>query len=133
MQIFLSEWEIRPDGRVHIVLEVPFGCTAVIGLPFYPDGEIGETGAGVHRFDYQPTEDLRLRYSRQTMFKDMMQDEKAQKIIERVSPLLGYFLGSGNEDFLYESLDTLAGMSYMGFKEEEIEKLTSELTAIYDE
>lgn len=128
-----SEWDIWPDGRVHVVLEVPFGCTAVVGLPFYPDGEIGEVAAGVHRFDYQPTEDLRMRYSRQTMFKDMMQDEKAQEIIERVSPLLGYFLGSGNEDFLYESLDTLAGMSYMGFKEEEIEKLTDELTAIYDE
>lgn len=127
-----SEWEIRPDGRVHIVLEVPFGCTADVGLPFYPDGNIGEVAAGVHRFDYQPTEDLRARYNKQTMFKDMMQDEKAQEVIERVSPLLGYFLGSGNEDFLYESLDTLVRMSYMGFKEEEIEKLTKELTSIYD-
>lgn len=127
-----SEWEIRSDGKVHVVLDVPFGCTAVVGLPFYPAAEIGEVHAGTHRFDYQPTEDLRARYSKQTMFKDMMQDEKAQAIIERVSPLLGYFLGSGNEDFLYESLDTLEGMSYMGFQKEEIEKLTKELTEIYD-
>lgn len=127
-----SEWEICPDGRVHVVLEVPLGCTAVVGLPFYPEGEIGEVTAGTYRFDYQPTEDVRARYNRQTMFKDMMQDEKAQKIIERVSPLLGYFLGSGNEDFLYESLDTLLRMSYMGFQEEEVERLANELTSIYD-
>lgn len=127
-----TSWEIKKDGHVHASIEVPFGCTAVVGLPFYPEKEIGEVGAGVHTWDYQPTEDLRSRYSKQTMFKDMMQDEQAMKIIERVSPLLQYFLSTGNEDFLYDSLDTLMGMSFMGFKQEDVEKLTDELLAIYD-
>jgi alpha-L-rhamnosidase len=66
------------------------------------------------------------------MFKDMMQDPEAMKIIERVSPLLQYFLSTGNEDFLYDSLDTLMGMSFMGFKQEDVQKLTDELLSIYD-
>lgn len=127
---YRSEWEICEDGQVNILLEVPFGCTAKVDLPFYPGEEIGEVGAGVHRFRYQPTENLRLRYGKRTMFKDMMKDEKAMEIIERISPLLGYFLGSGNQDFLYESLDTLKGMSFMGFSMEEIHKLEEELLSI---
>ncbi len=57
----------------------------------------------------------------------MMKDPEALKIIERVSPLLGWFLSTGNEDFYYESLDTIMGMSYMGFKKEEVERLAEEL------
>lgn len=127
-----TAWEIEDDGRVKASIQVPFGCTAVVGLPFYPEKEIGEVGPGYHVWEYQPTENLRSRYSRQTMFKDMMKDEEAMQIIERVSPLLQYFLSTGNEDFLYDSLDTLMGMSFMGFKQEDVEKLMEELLQIYD-
>lgn len=54
-------------------------------------------------------------------------------VIERVSPLLQWFLGSGNQDYLHESLTTLQNMFYMGFTKEVIDALTKELTAIYDE
>lgn len=127
-----TSWEIKEDGSVEASIRVPFGCTAVVGLPFYPGDAIGEVGPGFHTWTYQPTENLRARYSRQTMFKDMMQDEEAMKIIEHVSPLLEYFLSTGNEDFLYDSLDTLMGMSYMGFKQEDVENLMQELLNIYD-
>ena len=54
------------------------------------------------------------------------------KIIERMSPLLQYFLTTGNEDFYYESLDTLMGMSYLGFKQEEVLALGHELVKLHD-
>lgn len=79
-----------------------------------------------------PTEDLRARYTKKTMFADMLRDEEAVKAIERVSPLLQYFLGTGNEDFLYESLDSLSNLSYMGFSPEIIHDLSRELLNIYD-
>ncbi len=130
---YRSEWKILKDGKVHVEIEIPFGGTAVIGLPFYPEEPIGELPAGVYAFTYQPTEDLRCRYTKKTLFKDMMQDERAVQIIERVSPLLQYFLSSGNEDFLHESLTTLQNMSYMGFSEEEIRNLTEELMKLYED
>lgn len=130
---YRSEWEILKDGKVHVEIEIPFGCTALVCLPFYPEEPIGELRSGVYEFIYQPTEDLRCRYTKKTLFKDMLKDECALQIIERVSPLLQYFLSSGNEDFLNESLNTLKNMSYMGFSEEQIGTLTEELMKLYEE
>ena len=130
---YRSEWEILPDGKVHTVIEIPFGCTALVGLPFYPKEPIGELSSGIYEFTYLPTEDLRSRYTKKTLFKDMVKDPEAMKVIERVSPLLQWFLGSGNQDYLYESLTTLQNMFYMGFTKEMIDELTKELLAIYEE
>lgn len=130
---YRSEWEILPDGRVHVILEIPFNCTALVGLPFYPEKPIGELTGGTYEYTYQPTEDLRSRYTKKTLFKDMVKDPKAMEVIERVSPLLQWFLGFGNQDYLYESLTTLQNMFYMGFTKEVIDELTKELMAIYEE
>lgn len=129
---YRSEWEILGDGQVRAVIEIPFNCTAVVGLPFYPEEPIGELSTGIYEFTYMPTEDLRSRYTRKTLFKDMVQDPRAMEIIERVSPLLQWFLGSGNQDYLHESLTTLQNMFYMGFTKEMIDELAKELTAIYE-
>ena len=130
---YRSEWEILPDGRVHATIEIPFNCTARVGLPFYPEKPIGDLSSGVYEYTYLPTEDLRSRYTKKTLFKDMVKDPKAMAVIERVSPLLQWFLGSGNQDYLHESLTTLQNMFYMGFTKDVIDALTKELTTIYDE
>lgn len=131
--VYRVEWEILKDGRVHVELEIPFGATALVGLPFYPGTEIGELSAGVYEYTYVPTEDLRSRYTKKTLFKEMIQDPKAMEVIERVSPLLQWFLGTGNQDYLHESLSTLENLFYMGFSREMIDSLTEELTKLYEE
>lgn len=127
------EWRIKKDGRVHALVEVPFDCTALVGFPFYPGEATGELSAGIYEFEYMPTEDLRCRYTRKTLFKEMVQDEKAMEIIERISPMLQQFLTSGDEEFLHESLNTLKGMFFLGFSQEIIQELADELTRIYEE
>lgn len=130
---YRSEWKIQKDGQIRVLIEIPFGCSAIVCLPSYPQKAIGELNAGVHQFCYQPMENLRSRYTRKTLFKDMMQDDAALEIIDRISPLLQHFLGSGDEEFLHESLETLKGMFFLGFSMEEIESLTKELTKLYEE
>lgn len=130
---YRSEWKIQKDGQIRVLIEIPFGCSAIVCLPSYPDKAIGELNAGVHQFCYRPMENLRSRYTRKTLFKDMMQDDAALEIIDRISPLLQHFLGSGDEEFLHESLETLKGMFFLGFSMEEIESLTKELTKLYEE
>lgn len=127
--IYRIEWVIKGDGSVYVKVEVPFGCSASVRLPFSGQ-EPQEAAAGVHEFSYRPTEDLRCRYTKRTLFKEMLQDEKAMEIIDRVSPLLQHFLGTGDEEFLNESLETLRGMSFLGFSQEMIEALQRELTQI---
>lgn len=95
---YRSEWEILKDGKIRAGIEIPFKCTALVGLPFYPEKPNGELEAGIYEFTYMPTEDMRSRYSKKILFKDMIKDDKAMEVIERVSPLLQYFLGTGNQE-----------------------------------
>lgn len=127
---YRSEWEILQDGRLHLVMEIPFGCSARVLLPYHKDGEEKELSAGVYEYTYQPTIELRAKYTVKTLFKDMLQDERAMEIIQAVCPMLAFFLNKGEEEYLYENLETLMGMSFMGFREEEVERLTQQLTSL---
>lgn len=124
-------WKVLKDGNVSVDIKVPFGCSAVIGLPFY-EGEVTEVAAGSYHYEYRPIEDLRQRYNHKTMFKDMMHDPEAMKVIERVSPMLMYFLSTGNQDYFYESLQSLEKLSYMGFTREIVDNLSAELSKLMD-
>ncbi|HAJ15029.1 MAG TPA: hypothetical protein DCL24_01900 [Erysipelotrichaceae bacterium] len=125
-------WQIKDNGKLHVSITIPFNASATLILPCHPKGEIGTLTSGTHVFEYMPVEDFRARYTKKTLFNDMMKDPEAMKIIERMSPLLQYFLTTGNEDFYYESLDTLMGMSYLGFKQEEVLALGHELVKLHD-
>lgn len=129
MGTYRVAWRIQKNGKISVKVEIPFGCSAVIGLPFY-EGDVIEVEAGSYEYEYLPTQDLRCLYTKKTLFKDMMKDEKSMEIIDRISPLLSHFLGSGDEEFLNESLETLQGMFFLGFSPEEIGKLTEELTQL---
>lgn len=124
-------WKVLKDGNVSVDIQVPFGCSAVIGLPFY-EGEVTEVAAGSYHYEYRPIEDLRQRYNHKTMFKDMMHDPEAMKVIERVSPMLMYFLSTGNQDYFYESLQSLEKLSYTGFTREIVDNLSAELSKLMD-
>lgn len=124
-------WKVLKDGNVSVDIQVPFGCSAVIGLPFYEE-EVTEVAAGSYHYEYRPIEDLRQRYNHKTMFKDMMHDPEAMKVIERVSPMLMYFLSTGNQDYFYESLQSLEKLSYMGFTREIVDNLSAELSKLMD-
>lgn len=124
-------WKVLKDGNVSVDIQVPFGCSAVIGLPLY-EGEVTEVAAGSYHYEYRPIEDLRQRYNHKTMFKDMMHDPEAMKVIERVSPMLMYFLSTGNQDYFYESLQSLEKLSYMGFTREIVDNLSAELSKLMD-
>lgn len=128
-------WEILKNGKISVDIQIPFGCDAVIGLPFYEEnanGKVMEVTAGSYHYEYRPTEDLRQRYNNKTMFKDMMHDPEAMKVIERVSPMLMYFLSTGNEDYFYESIQSLEKLSYMGFTREMVDNLRAELLKLMD-
>ena len=77
--IFRIEWEIKKDGNLHFVVEIPFDCSAVVQLPFDPSNDKKELDSGVYEFDYKPTKDLRCKYTMNTLFGEMVNDENHSK------------------------------------------------------
>ena len=130
--IYRIEWEIKKNGNIHVLVEVPFQCSAVVKLPF-SGGKVQEADAGIYEYEYQPDTDLRSLYTRKTLFKEMVENPAALEIIERVSPPLHHFLADGDEEFLNESTATLSRMSFLGFSEEMTENLAYELTKLTEE
>ncbi len=128
--LYRSEWEIEEDGNVSVTVEIPFGCTARLELPDYAGNEIGELTAGVYRFRYTPTRDVRAKYTGFTPFRELLADPKALEAIKSSCPMLMYFLGSGNEDFLSENCQNLKNKGFMGFREDQVEKLEKALAEI---
>lgn len=47
--------------------------------------------------------------------------------------MLDYYLMTGNEDFLYENLETLPSKDYMGFTKEEVTRLEKGILSIFEE
>jgi alpha-L-rhamnosidase len=127
---YRSKWEILPDGKVHVEVEIPFGCSAQLCLPHYAGEEIGELSAGCYEYIYQPTVEVRSKYTVKTMFKDMLADEQAVAAIKQHTPMLMFFLDMGDEDFLHETPETLMNMGFMGFREEDVKNLQEAITKI---
>ncbi|MBQ1491618.1 MAG: hypothetical protein IIZ39_06630, partial [Blautia sp.] len=133
--LYRSEWEIEEDGKLHLLFEIPFGCTARVELPYYQEAKTGnaevkELPAGIYEFRYQPTVNLLARYSTKTLIGDMWKDPKTQELMRSTSPLLAFYLDTGNTDYLYENLTTLRRMFFMGFSKEEVDKLEAALLSL---
>lgn len=130
--LYRVEWKINKDGDIDFLIEIPIDCSAVVELPFYPNNEKMELITGVHEFHYKPTQDVKSKYSKQSLFYDMVDDEQAMNVIKKISPMLFNILKSGDVDCLYENLETLKEMFFLGFTPEMIKQLTKELTSLSD-
>lgn len=128
--VYHSEWHILENGHVHIVLDVPFNAQAEVALPFYQGEEIGVLPTGHYEWTYEPNQSVRGQFTKSSIVKDWIKDERGQAIVKEVSPLLDYYLMTGNTDFLYESLETLPSKDYMGFSQEEVERLAEGILSI---
>ncbi len=124
------EWQVKDDGSVFVLTEVPFGCKATVKLPYHPQGGSFLVESGVHTFAYQPTKNLKLLYNEQTLFGEMTNDSRAMEAIETCTPFLKVLLDSGDAEFLHENLAHLRGMFYMGFTTEAVDALAGKLLAL---
>lgn len=127
-----SSWEIMPDGQVQVTLDVPFNAEAEVSLPDYDGAAIGTVGAGHYVWIYRPRRELRSKFNRNSIVKDWIADSRGKEVVKEQSPLLDYYLMTGNTDFLYESLETLPSKDYMGFTQEEVNRLAEGILAIYE-
>lgn len=131
--IYQSSWKILENGEVTVSLDVPFNASAEVHLPYYSGEVIGKVTSGHYEWQYQPTKEVRGKFNRNSIVKDWLKDSRAREVIKKESPLLDYYLMTGNEDFLYENLETLPSKDYMGFTKEEVTRLEKEILSIFEE
>lgn len=127
---YRSEWVIKKDGSVNVLVEVPFGCSAKVELPFYPGENVFEAEAGIHEYLYRPTKNMNALYDRRTLFEEMVDDERAMACIERHTPFLKFLLDQGDMEFLHENLENLREMFYMGFAADQVDALEEDLLGL---
>ncbi|WP_161980305.1 alpha-L-rhamnosidase [Streptococcus sp. S784/96/1] len=125
-----SSWEILADGRLQVTLDIPFNAQAKVTLPFYQGKEIGILETGHYEWIYEPKQNLRRVFTTSSIVKDWLKNPQGKTAVETVSPLLDYYLRTGNTDFLYETLETLPSKDYMGFTFEEVKHLSDAILAI---
>lgn len=129
---YRSEWRIEEDGMFTLTVEVPFGCRAVVALPYHPEQACPEVGAGVHTFRYRPTRELRVKYSPCIPFKEMVDDEKVMAALTAVAPGLVRHLNDREEEYLCETVETLRTLPpYMGYTEQLLSEIKAALAQCY--
>ena len=124
---YRSEWKIEKDGKISVLVEVPFGCSAEIKLPHYPVDGVISVEAGIYEYSYEPTKNMRVLYNDQTLFVEMMNDERAMASIEKHTPFLKMLLDQGDAEFMHENLRNLRDMFFMGFTPDNVDPLAAEL------
>ncbi len=113
--------KINDDHTVTIKVDVPTDTTAILVLPFSAQEEKHLT-SGEHSFTYMPTINVRAKYTTKTLFKDMISDPAVKEIIGQECPILGFFLDVVGDEYLYDNLETISNMSYMGIDPTDVER-----------
>ena len=104
-------YEIQSDGQLHVHIEIPFNCEAVVRLPESVKGEL-TLPAGSYEYTYQPIIDFRKPYHAGTTLKRLSTDERAMGILGRYVPAYAGIAASGD---LEMGANTLIEMSYNDF------------------
>ena len=126
---YTCNWKIHTDGRLEIHLEIPFGCTAQVTLPFHQEAPFC-LEAGSYDYLYTPTRDLRFPYTPDTRLSALAGDERAQTILGQEAPQLLGILKEGNLEFTTQTFRELSHAFFLGLSPEKIAHLLSRLETL---
>ncbi len=125
---YVCNYEICEDGKMHVQVEVPFNCEAVVELPGYTEKSM-TLGAGTYEYSYVPKRDYRKPYSKDTTLNRLAADGKAMGVLAKYAPAIAGIAASGDPEL---GANTLEDISYKGFLPFEPEKLQQAITELSD-
>lgn len=123
---YVCNWCILNDGQLKIHIEVPFGCTAQVTLP-YSTCTPFVVSAGTYEYTYTSTKDLRFPYCLDTRLSALAEDLRAQTILKEELPQLFDILNSNNLEFTTQTFRELSHAFFLGLTSDNISKLISRL------
>jgi alpha-L-rhamnosidase len=127
--IYEVHWRIEDSGLVTVNIKIPFSCEAEVILPRYSGGR-KKLPAGSYSFSYEPDEDYRCIYSKDTLFRYFSEDTRVMDIIrEYLPPVFGMIMSGGSEN-LSLCLGDLYDMPFLGLGREELDKAAARIKSI---
>lgn len=123
------KWKLQKNGKIDLMVEVPFNCTATLELPGTSKAPI-TLEAGVHKYNYEPETDYRQPYNEFSTLEEMKGSEKVAEILQKNLPIAyGMMMGEDKEN-LALSLSNMMWMDYMGFEREMVQKTIEKVKAV---
>lgn len=126
---YVCNWKIEKDGTFIVHVEVPFNCEAVVELPGYEKEQM-TLSAGSYDFSYEPKEDLRKPYGRNTTLARIAKDGQAMEILGKYTPALAGIAASGDPEMGANSLEDLTHMGFLPFDPSALETAIHEIADI---
>ena len=126
---YVCNWKIEKDGTFTVYVEVPFNCEAVVELPGYEKEQM-TLSAGSYDFSYEPKEDLRKPYGRNTTLARIAKDGQAMEILGKYTPALAGIAASGDPEMGANSLEDLTHMGFLPFDPSALETAIHEIADI---
>lgn len=111
--LYESSWRVNEDGTLSITIRVPFGCAALVTLP-YSGKEPFEAGPGAYEYHYTPDRDLLAAYDWDSRLGQLAGDEEAAAILADTLPQLAGALRSGDREMCAMTFRELSGQFFMG-------------------
>lgn len=98
-------WEIIGEDTIHLKLDVPAGCEAVVELPYAEERELSVQGH--YEIRYQANEPLVQVFSADSVLQDMICDPDARRVLYRELPGVETYLPFGRNHPLRETMDNM--------------------------
>lgn len=96
-------WEIIGDDTIHLKLDIPAGCEAIVKLPYSDEEEM--LVKGKYEISYRANEPLVQVFTVDSILQDMICDPDARRILSFELPKLRTYLPFGREHSLRETMD----------------------------
>ena len=123
---YAVKWQIQDDGSVHVRVQIPYGCKAVLTLPFR---ETMTLEAGIFDETYMPDKDLRLVYDGDSFLCELIGCRTISEEFMRMSPQL-YYMANGDAESRHLTLNGIMEMPYLGIDPQEVKKLIRFVSSI---
>ncbi len=78
-------WDIVDDEHLHLEVTVPFGCSALLSLPFCEEEEL-ELQTGSYEFSYRTAKPMHQRVSIDDTLAGLLANPKAKAVLVRMMP-----------------------------------------------
>lgn len=88
MGTYRVQWEVRSADEVYLRIEVPFGCTAKLELPYAAQKESRELSPGIFELTYRTREPLWKEVSVDMTIEELLEQPKAKAVLLGFMPQL---------------------------------------------